>query len=361
MGKAEKPVLVVGALNKETSEEVLRAWGPTLGDIAIGLTDGEWGPRRLWAAYVWHWIFEEHPQIEISRAPKGIEGMPDWVPAGYHDLMKFKVKDGLDEITIERLGYADYAKESYLIFRKLRDEGVISGNPRFQVCMPFPEDAVRLVTTETRDFEIIAAAYQDCVKREAAEISAAIPHEDLMFQWDINWEVIAVETDDGGGQEPLTCKVNGNPYDRYAAYLSNLGAAIPEEVPMGLHLCYGDLNHEHFLQPADLGVCVKMANLGVSAAGRPVNYVHMPVPLSRDDDGYFEPLKDLEIGDATLYVGLVHYTDGVEGALNRINTFKRHYSGSYGIATECGMGRRPEDQDLEKLLQIHRDVAEQMS
>jgi len=359
MSKAERPVLVVGGLNMGSAEEVLRAWGPPLGDIAIGLTDGEWGPRQLWVAYVWHWTLEEHPQLEIARMPEGVEGMPDWVPAGYHDLMKFKVKDGQDEIRIERLGYADCAIESYGTFGRLREQGVIPAGTRFQVCLPFPEDAVRLVSFQTRDFEIISAAYQDCIKREVEQICAAVPHEDLIFQWDINWEVIAVETDDGG-EEPLSCKVNGDPYERYVGYLRNLGASVPNDIPMGLHLCYGDFQHQHYLQPTDLGVCVKMSNLGVASAGRPVSFVHMPVPRSRDDDAYFEPLKELEIGDATLYIGLVHYTDGVDGTLNRINTFRRHYSGIYGIATECGMGRRPEDQDLSKLLRIHRDVAEQM-
>jgi hypothetical protein len=30
---------------------------------------------------------------------------------------------------------------------------------------------------------------------------------------------------------------------------------------------------------------------------------------------------------------------------------------STGVATECGLGRRPTDQSLTKFLKIHRDVA----
>ena len=359
MSKAERPVLLVGGIPGETAEEVFRACAPELGNLAIGLPDGEIGQRRLWVLYVWHWVFENHPQLEIIRQPKGVEGMPDWIPAGYHDLMKFKVKDGLDEILLE-LGYAGFAKESYATFCKLRDEGVIPHGLRFQVCLPFPEDAVRLATSFERDFHIITAAYQDALKREVADIVAAIPAEDLIFQWDINWEVIAVETDDGGKDEPLAFRLDGKPYERYAGYLKNLSAAIPNDVPLGLHLCYGDYQHQHYLQPKDLGVCVKMANMGVEAAGRPVSFVHMPVPRDRSDDAYFEPLKHLNIGDATLYIGLVHITDGVAGTNNRIATFRRHYSGPSGVSTECGMGRRPADHSLTQLLQIHRDVVDSM-
>ena len=83
----------------------------------------------------------------------------------------------------------------------------------------------------------------------------------------------------------------------------------------------------------------------------------MSVPRHRSDDTHFEPLQDLKMGDATLYAGLVHYTDGVEGSVKRLTTFNRNYSGPTGVSTECGLGRRPKDQQLIKLIEIHRDVA----
>ena len=58
-----------------------------------------------------------------------------------------------------------------------------------------------------------------------------------------------------------------------------------------------------------------------------------------------------------VYAGLVHYTDGVAGSLARLDALKRHYDGPLGVATECGLGRRPLNQDLVSLLEIHRDVA----
>jgi hypothetical protein len=66
----------------------------------------------------------------------------------------------------------------------------------------------------------------------------------------------------------------------------------------------------------------------------------MPVPRHRDDDAYFAPLRDLDIGEAKLYLGLVHHTDGVEGARRRLATARKYITG-FGIATECGFGRRP--------------------
>ena len=54
------------------------------------------------------------------------------------------------------------------------------------------------------------------------------------------------------------------------------------------------------------------------------------------------PLKNLRFSNGTVYAGLVHYTHGVEGSLKRLATFKRHYSGPTGVATECGLPVRRE-------------------
>lgn len=56
------------------------------------------------------------------------------------------------------------------------------------------------------------------------------------------------------------------------------------------------------------------------------------------------------------YLGLVHHTDGVEGRRQRMETASRSVS-DYGIATECGWGRRPKA-TLPALLRIHVEAAD---
>ena len=82
----------------------------------------------------------------------------------------------------------------------------------------------------------------------------------------------------------------------------------------------------------------------------------LPVdPRNRHDDAYFAPLADLSIGTTKLFLGLVHHTDSVEGTLRRLATAQRHVRG-FGIATECGFGRRPPE-TIPELLRIHREAA----
>ena len=50
-----------------------------------------------------------------------------------------------------------------------------------------------------------------------------------------------------------------------------------------------------------------------------VAYIHMPVPIERDDDDFHRPLRELGLPAATeLYLGVVHAGDGTEGTRARI-------------------------------------------
>ena len=82
----------------------------------------------------------------------------------------------------------------------------------------------------------------------------------------------------------------------------------------------------------------------------------MPVPRDRSDLNYFSPLQELDLQSETeLILGLVHHTDGESGTRRRMAVADQVRS-SYGIATECGFGRR-EPSTMIELLNIHALVA----
>jgi methionine synthase II (cobalamin-independent) len=138
--------------------------------------------------------------------------------------------------------------------------------------------------------------------------------------------------------------------------LRHLAEAVPEDVEMGLHLCYGDFGHAHFVQPADSRRLVELANSATAAISRRLHWVHMPVPVDRFDSGYYEPLGSLQLRDeCELYLGLVHQHDGLEGAQRRIAAARQFASG-FGIATECGFGRRAH-KTVHPLLELHRALS----
>src|SRR5262249_9931895 len=155
------------------------------------------------------------------------------------------------------------------------------------------------------------------------------------IQWDICWEVLAIELQDQVGRH---WQPPGDPFERYLRQLQAVAQYVPEQALMGCHLCYGDFQHSHVVEPSDLRVVVRMANAAHKEVTRLVDYYHMPVPRGRDDEAYFAPLKALDIGHAKLYLGLIHHTDGRAGCLRRVATAHKYVSG-FGVATECGLSR----------------------
>ena len=136
--------------------------------------------------------------------------------------------------------------------------------------------------------------------------------------------------------------------------------SVPGSAEVGIHLCYGDPGHKHIVEPKDATVLAALANGIVEAAGRAPDWFHMPVPKQRHDAAFFEPLKHLRLPPETrLFLGLVHGTDQEEGARRRIAA-AREAVPSFGIATECGFGRRPPDTVL-PLLELHRRVASEIA
>jgi methionine synthase II (cobalamin-independent) len=135
-----------------------------------------------------------------------------------------------------------------------------------------------------------------------------------------------------------------------------MGMGVPEDVHLFFHLCYGDASHKHSVEPASAALLVEFANRISAEIGRTIELIHMPVPRERIDDGYFEPLRGLKLRPETkLALGLVHYTDGVEGTRKRI-AVARKFAPDFAFATECGFGRRPPE-TTSRLLEIHAEVA----
>ncbi|NJO03849.1 MAG: hypothetical protein HC880_21200 [Bacteroidia bacterium] len=355
MNKMNNPVHLVGSIPGDTVEGVFQMCSSAIGNIASALPDGELESRNTWVNFLAWNVYQHHPDMETLSRPQIIPGKADWIPAGYEDVWLFKIKEGRNAIHYEKLGYADHAKSSYQKFVELKEQGVIPPQLRFQVCLPATESSFRWFWPEPGDFQILWDAYHDAIAREIEQITAAIPAESLLIQWDVCMEVLAVEAGDSIGHPPMAWKGPGDVFDRYVQDISYLGGLIPKDVPMGIHLCYGDLGHQHLIQPSNLAVCVQMANAAVANLERSVDYFHMPVPRDRKDDEYFAPLKDLNIGNAKVFIGLIHHTDGIEGSLARLETAKRHIS-NFGISTECGFGRRPVEQ-IPELLHIHQEVA----
>ncbi len=304
------------------------------------LPDGEVGERDSWIKWQ-HARIGRSPQFRLSDV------VPVYVPAPPYELV-----DGAtpaEAIELPDLGYAGAAIDSFETFGKLTEEGVIPRGTRFQVGLPTPLSvASAYIVPASRDaFE---GAYTSALGGELERILAAVPAAKLAIQWEAAVEFALLE-----GLFPS--HLGDDMAGAIAKRLAGLIDLVPAGVEAGIHLCYGDSGHRHFCEPADTGHLVAVAN-GVSArTRRSIDWIHMPVPKERDDEAYFAPLADLRLTPGCeLYLGLVHTTGGIAGTRRRIAAAERVVR-DFGIATECGFGRRPPD-TIPDLFRQHVEAAE---
>ena len=340
--------LLVGSINLPDAEHTFRAAAETLGAHLRRLPDGEPGER-------FHWIVFQ-PDV-LGRAA-GIERVGEEpVRIRTSDVRPLRIAEGVDPATIELppLGYAAAARDSYARFVRLRAEGVIPKHLRFQVSLPTPLSVIQsFVVPESR--AAFTPLYTAAIFRELAEILAEIPHHDLAIQWDCALEFALIERAGVGASAVETVEERAALWDDLIARGAEQAARVPEAVELGYHLCYGDVAEKHFVEPTDTANLVAFANRLAAAAPRSLTWVHLPVPIERDDDAYFAPLGELALAPETeLFLGLVHREDGAAGAERRIATALRHVS-AFGVATECGIGRAPDGVTV-PLFEAHAAVA----
>jgi hypothetical protein len=330
--------LLVGSIPLASVEEVFRTASAILGKWLRRIPDGETGERLGWIGWQLK-ILESLPQFETEPpSPNTYPPLP---------RVKLRSRAASDGIVFGRLGYADAAKASYADFSRLKQAGVIPAGCRFQVSLPTPLAPIN-VFVAPQDKAAVEPPYEERLLAELDEIAAAIPHNDLALQWDVAVEMAIWE----GLWPTHFTDVKTGIIER----LVRIGNRVPADVELGYHLCYGDYQHSHFAQPVDAANSVEVANAVSAALKRPINWMHLPIPRDRSDDAYFAPLRNLKLRSETeLYLGLVHFTDGVAGTRQRVAAAQRVIP-EFGVATECGLGRRPPE-TIPDLLRIHAEVA----
>ena len=332
---------LVGSIGLDTVDEVFRTVGGLIGPYLKRIPDGEVGGRRLWISW----------QYPLLRASPYLRPDPSGAVRVTNRFPLLTLAEGVepDELHFGELGYAREARASYLDFVAAREAGVVPRSLRFQVCLPTPFAVVSSVVVSAVS-AVVEAAYERAMIAEVAALGRHIPHHDLCIQWDVCNEMVLW---DGQPSDAVPSGVSPNDI---LTRLSRLGAAVPDDIELGLHLCYGDFGARHFVEPKDASRMVEFANALTRALPRQLAYIHMPVPIERNDDAFHAPFGDLALGEACeLYLGVVHAKDGVAGTRARIAAARRH-APAFGIATECGMARSRSEATVRALLQIHAEI-----
>jgi hypothetical protein len=345
-----------GSVNLPDAETVMREISTRVPTGVHRMTDGETGDRGYWIIY---------------QVKKFLE-MPEFKPVGSGqaydtedeekapEMPQLQLADGAtaETLTWPNLGYADEYTTSFHLFDALQQEGTVPADVRFQMQFPTPLASIA-GTFAPADMPSILGSYETALFAELDRALTTVPHKRCAVQWDVAIEFGLLE----GALGPDSAV----PLEQIVPGLIRCVDRVPDDTPVGMHLCYGDYGHEHFKEPQSLAMQVSVVNAVTAGARRPVNWFSFTVPQARSDADYFAPIKDLVIGPETeLNFALVPYhpADQPEGttveqirlidaALSDLSPTGREW----GISTECGMGRVDSD-DVPSLLDLHRSILE---
>lgn len=334
-------VHLVGSIPLPTEAEAFQKVATALPGRLLSIPDGEPKERGNYIG----WQLDAFPKDAIQYILGGTDPVAN---------RKFSLSD------IGPSNFDTAALRSYEIFTDLRAKGVIPEGVRLQVCLPPPLNCIQGHTRRELHKEL-EPLYEQRVVEALNVIVSKIPAKDLAIQWDVCFEIAALEYERGRIKDSF---LKASFFEAHFSpvkpgileRLARLSKHVPANIPLGFHLCYGDFMHQHFTEPQDLGLLVDLANGITESLERPVHWFHMPVPKNRDDLAYFSPLKDLKT-DARLFLGLVHANDE-DGTRRRIETAQKVLGNrEFGVATECGMGRTPAE-ELDSILQISKNVTQ---
>ncbi|HTW87640.1 MAG TPA: hypothetical protein VMD75_06505 [Candidatus Binataceae bacterium] len=346
-------LLLIGSIPLETPEEVFRKWGSALGRYLPSMPDGEVGDRSWWIDGVANRVFNGHPQIEtISRPADDPGGVEQWRPRNLHDQWDFRVKPGVAQVKFGdpgwRLGFAKDAVNSYFIFKSLKQEGVIPAHLRFQVSVPSVNSNIEVHFHHPEDYPHIKPGYEAALCAEVAKICEKIPPKDVAIQYDLAAEIIDLE-------KGLPWAEKAGVMERHVPQIRNLSAAVHPDAMLGIHLCYGTLGGWPMVMGKDMAPGVRFANALVAEAKRHVDFLHIPT-LDRTEDEFYAPLKDLQVGDTRVYLGMIHNMGDLGRFRQRLLAAKK-FLPNFGLSAPCGYGRE-NPANLPAHLKEHIDAVE---
>ena len=249
----------VGSIPLKDGEDVFRQLHREVGPYFQRIPDGETGERGKWIVFQQR-MLQEHPAMEIdpdSAAAAG--GSMDGTVL--REIRRVRLKLDVDpESVVLDTGYDRAALSAYSTFRRLRGDGTIPKDVRFQFALPTPmATGLMYVSPIGRDRYLYA--YEQALLKALSNILAIIPHDELSIQFDVCQEVSGHRTTQrnqvfaGSADWRQRCR-------SVSSWASTSATAHQGDQPL--------------IRLRDAGVLVELMN-GIDAfAERRVDFVHIP-------------------------------------------------------------------------------------
>ncbi len=331
--------LLVGSLPFNDEATCMARALDLLGTHLYCLPDGEIGDktpsfpkgnRIAWVVYAIEKLTEDSDNWEVVKQPiRGDDGMA----ATYDDFQKLRPRRSPADMPQHvRLGYDDYFRRSYPVFKHLRQQHNLPAL-RFQMGVP-TGFAMGFAFASPVTWLRYTYAFNTVIAREV-NAARAEAGDDLLVQIEVPPELYAAYK--------LPAPLMGL---ALRPILDLLGK-ITLGTRIGMHLCLGDFHNEALVHPRTLGKMVAFSNKLVAAwpAQHTMAYVHYPfaeglVPPSVEA-GYYAPLKNIHLPSETRFVaGFVHEKRTLDENRHILDSIETARGQAVDVACSCGLGRR---------------------
>lgn len=336
---AKRAALLVGSLPFADEETGMTRALDILGPDLFCLPDGEIGEktpsfpkgnRIAWVVYAIEKLTQDERSWEIVKHPiRGADGMA----ATYNDFQKLKPRHSpADMPSYVRLGYDDFFRRSYPVFKYLRQQRNLP-DLKFQMGVP-TGFAMGFAFASPITWLRYTYAFNTVIAREVNAVLAEAGH-DVVIQIEVPPELYAAYK----LPKPLMGLA-------LRPILDLLGKITPG-ARIGMHLCLGDFHNEALVHPKTLGKMVAFSNKLVASwpVQHTLAYVHYPfaeglVPPSMAAS-YYVPLKDIDLPGGTRFVaGFVHEKRTFDENRHILHSIEAARGQAVDVACSCGLGRR---------------------
>src|ERR1700674_2281611 len=180
---SHRPALLSGIIPLASPAAVFEAVAAALGALVRRIPDGETGERSHGISWLGAPLRQAKGVVAL-----GERTMPDGTR---RPVLAAKPGASTADVQFGPVGYAQAALQSYAEFIRLRREGIIPADIRFQVSLPTPI-AVAFGFFAPTSVRTVWPAFERRMLLELDQIVQGIPHADLAIQWEIETEIARI-------------------------------------------------------------------------------------------------------------------------------------------------------------------------
>ena len=346
---------LVGSMPYDNEETAMTKAIEAVGDHMHSLPDGEigvksaqypTGSRSAWTQIIMDSLEADTENWRVKKAATRNE---IGVPAHYTKASVLRPRKSPKEIEkYLNFKWLDYFKESYPIYKKIKKERGLN-DLKFQVGLPTGLGITFVVLGPIHGMRF-AQAFNNRMAYEANEIAKIADPNDLVFQIEVPIEVIMFHL-----MPPLISDI---------AFRSIIGLIklLNPKIPIGIHLCLGDLNNESLAKITTLKKLVSFSNKLVKRipADRKLEFIHYPLAEGKvppvTDASFYDPLSKINLPHGTRFIaGFVHEKLSLEEHKQLLKNIENIRGQKVEIACSCGMGRRTSE-TADQLFKIKREL-----